>query len=88
MVAKKPPPNLIRTGVPVNSDEAGCSFCGICRCCTCVSLGFLSTPTGLVKIIELLFGVVSQFLLLRYGMEYDSLSVVWFVFIISLQVHG
>ncbi|XP_023319612.1 protein singles bar [Eurytemora carolleeae] len=50
--------------------EAGFSICGFCRVCTCLHSGFLKTPTGAVKLLEFLFGLVCQFLMFQYGMKY------------------
>merc|ERR1712123_203061 len=75
MFWKTPTPSPSRglmTQTPPNSEKPGCSLCGICRCCTCVSLGFFSTPTGVIKSLEFVFGVVSQLLLLKYGMKYTA----------------
>jgi len=70
------------TRTPTHTDSPGCSLCGICRCCTCISLGFFATPTGVVKIIEFIFGVICQMLLLQYGMEYtEKLGIGYSVFL-------
>ena len=61
------PPSSTRSQAP--DDGPGCSLCGICRVCTCISLGFFSTPTGVVKGVELLMGALCQLLILKYGME-------------------
>jgi len=60
------------TRAPTQPDKPGFSVCGVCQCCTCISLGFLSSPTGVVKTVEFILGVVCQLLLLRYGMEYAA----------------
>ena len=57
------------TRAPARPDKTGFSVCGVCQCCTCISLGFLSSPTGVVKTVEFILGVVCQLLLLKYGME-------------------
>jgi len=40
-----------------------------CRCCTCIQLGFLKTPTAAVKLMELVLGLICQMLLIQYGMK-------------------
>jgi len=52
--------------------QAGFDLCGVCRVCTCLHTGFLKTPTAVVKMIEVLIGLICQFLLLKYGMKYGS----------------
>ena len=46
-----------------------CGLCGLCQCGSCLSPSFLATPTGVVKVVEFLFGVICQLLLLAYGVE-------------------
>ena len=36
--------------------EDGFECCGFCRVCTCLRWGFLATPTGVIKGIELVGG--------------------------------
>ena len=57
------------TRAPTQSNSPGFKVCGICQCCTCISLGFLSTATGVIKMVEFIFGIICQLLLLKYGME-------------------
>jgi len=58
------------TRAPTNQNTPGFSVCGVCQCCTCISLGVLTTPTGVIKCILLLLGVISHLLALQYGLEY------------------
>ena len=89
MFAKKPVPEVrqvyiaspsggFMTRAPTQQANTGFSVCGICRCCTCVdfSLGFITTPTGLVKSVQFILGLVCQFLILQYGGEW----VLWWLF--------
>ena len=39
-------------------DGDGFECCGFCRVCTCLRWGFLTTPTGVVKSIELVRNLV------------------------------
>lgn len=64
------------TNTSLMSDEGGhgwegCSMCcGLCRCCTCLRLGFLTSPTGIFKMGEVVTSFTSQMLLLKYGVNY------------------
>merc|ERR1719500_798176 len=72
------------TRAPTHTDKAGFSVCGVCQCCTCISLSFLTTPTGVLKIVQFILGVVCQLLLLKYGMGYaDKLGIGYSIFLTS-----
>ena len=44
-----------RGGAGGGEDGDGFECCGFCRVCTCLRWSFLTTPTGVVKSIELVF---------------------------------
>jgi len=52
--------------------EAGFNICGVCRVCTCMHNGFIKTPTGIIKTLEVVIGFVCLFLLFKYeyGLKY------------------
>ena len=45
-----------RRGGGGEDGEDGFECCGFCRVCTCLRWGFLATPTGVIKGIELVGG--------------------------------
>ena len=49
-----------------NPDQESC-----CSCCGCRD-SFLTSPSGLIKLGELLLAAICQFLLLHYGVEYSD----------------
>lgn len=69
------PPTVIR--MPVSSatsphfhtqNNGGIQIC-CCRMFTCVNLGFLTSPHGLLKISEVVLGTCCQTLLIRFGLS-------------------
>ena len=42
-----------RADVESDGGDDGFECCGFCRVCTCLRWGFLATPTGVVKGIEM-----------------------------------
>ncbi len=47
---------ILRSPLPsydANNGEKGCNICGFCNICVCLRWGFLSSPTGILKAIEL-----------------------------------
>ena len=54
-------------------DEDGFECCGFCRICTCLRWGFLATPTGVLKAVEMVGdGVLRNFppnIFQRFGFD-------------------
>lgn len=55
----------------VGNGNGGISIC-CCRICTCINVGFLSTRTGLLKLVEVMVGSLCQTLLIQYGLPYAT----------------
>jgi len=58
------------TGSSEESSGPGFSVCGVCRVCTCLSLDFVKTPIGIMKLAELVLCLVIQNILTKHGPEY------------------
>jgi len=54
--------------------DPGCEICGLCGCCSCTlncaNLSFLTTPTGILKVLQFLLSFICQFNLHNWGIEY------------------
>lgn len=53
----------------VVNNNGGINIC-CCRICTCINIEFLSTKTGLLKLVEVILGSLCQTLLIQYGLPY------------------
>ena len=47
-------------GEESGSGDDGFECCGFCRVCTCLRWGFLATPTGVVKAIEMVMATINE----------------------------
>ncbi|KAK6638082.1 hypothetical protein RUM44_008507 [Polyplax serrata] len=60
--------------------------CGLTQCCSCVNLTFLKTTEGMLKLAEIILGMICQNLLIGYGVTYSmSLGSSYYSFLTAVS---